>query len=155
MLFLIFTVIVLNCLIVFAPKKLSAIELIVTTLFAMYLEAIVDIYLDLKYDLFGYFFKGVDWRSLLYLFGIYPAINLLFLNFFPFRRSFHRKFLYILGWTIFSVLYELFFLWSGTFYYRKWSIWYSAMIYPGLFIMLILFHNYILSVLEKYRHIKK
>ncbi|GAY78630.1 hypothetical protein NBRC111894_4184 [Sporolactobacillus inulinus] len=84
MLFLIFTVIIFNGLVVFAPKKLSAIEIIVTTLFAMYLEAIVDIYLDLKYDLFGYFFKGVDWRSLLYLFGIYPAINLLFLNFFPF-----------------------------------------------------------------------
>lgn len=53
-----------------------------TTLFAMCLELIVNLFLDIKYDLFGYFTKGVDRKALCYLFGIYPAINITFINFF-------------------------------------------------------------------------
>jgi len=82
MVFLIILMIVLNLFAFLMPKKFSGIEMLCTTLFAMYLELIVNLFLDIKYDLFGYFTKGVDRKSLYYLFGIYPAINILFINFF-------------------------------------------------------------------------
>ncbi|MEE8670115.1 MAG: CBO0543 family protein [Heyndrickxia coagulans] len=110
-----------------------------TTLFAMCLELIVNLFLDIKYDLFGYFTKGVDRKSLYYLFGIYPAINILFINFFPNR--FRARFLYIAGWTIIALVFEFLFRVTGTFYYNGWKPVYSAIAYPILFCILALFYK--------------
>jgi hypothetical protein len=149
MLFLIFTVILFTIITILMPKRLTGIEMVATCLFAMYFQIIVDVYLDLKFDLYGYFKKGPDWDSVLYLFGIYPAVNLVFLNFFPYKKSFRKKSFYILGWVLFSILYEKLLLWSGTFYYNGWKTWYSAILYPGIFLTLVIFHKYILFLLKQ------
>jgi hypothetical protein len=149
MLFLILTVILFNIIVIFMPKRMSGIEMVATSFFSMYLQLVFDVYLDLKYDLYGYFEKGADWESVIYLLGIYPAVNLLFLNFFPYKKAFKGKFYYISGWVLFSIVYEKLFLWSGTFYYNGWKMWYSFIIYPGLLLILVLFHNYILYLLKK------
>lgn len=103
------------------PKRLSAIELLTTTLFAMYLQLMTDVFLSLKYNLYGYFDKGVDWATLIYMFGIYPAINVLFLNYYPYKNKIIKSALYILVWSIFAMVYETIFLWSGTFYIEGWK----------------------------------
>jgi hypothetical protein len=41
-------------------------EILTTTLFAEALQVMTDIFLDLKYDLYGYFHKGVDAGGLMY-----------------------------------------------------------------------------------------
>ncbi len=71
--FLWLTVIVFNLVFLFMPKKLTIIELFTTCLFAMVLQQVVDLALDLKLDLYGYFTKGIQWRYLIPIFGIYPA----------------------------------------------------------------------------------
>ncbi|MEK4870675.1 MULTISPECIES: hypothetical protein [Bacillaceae] len=55
MLVLILIVILFNGIAFFIPKRLTPIEMLTTTLFAMFLQLITDTYLDLKYDLYGYF----------------------------------------------------------------------------------------------------
>ena len=42
-------------LIVILFNGMTPIEMLTTTLFAMFLQLITDTYLDLKYDLYGYF----------------------------------------------------------------------------------------------------
>ncbi|MCP1450171.1 hypothetical protein [Priestia megaterium] len=47
------------------PKRISWIEMYTTSLFVMFLGSVADIYLDVKYDLYGFFTKGVDFEYLL------------------------------------------------------------------------------------------
>ncbi|NRD80872.1 hypothetical protein HPT25_26445 [Bacillus sp. BRMEA1] len=149
MLFLILTGVLFNLIAFFIPKRMSDLEIITTTLFSMVLELLVDMYLDVKFDMFGYFTKGVNWGFLIYVFGVYPAINITFLNFFPYNKSLVRKYCYIVGWSVFAVIFELLFIWTKTFYYNGWKLWYSALCYPALYVTLVLFDKYTLYLIKK------
>ncbi|WP_425353921.1 CBO0543 family protein [Cohnella thailandensis] len=121
------------------PRRLSWIEILVTTLFGLYFEALVNVYLDLKYDLYGVFNKGVDWAGLIPHFGMYPALSYLVLNFYPRDKNITRIIVYLLAWTIFSVAYECISRATDVLYYNGWRWWYSAIVYPLIF--LILWYN--------------
>ncbi|MDQ0201856.1 CBO0543 family protein [Neobacillus ginsengisoli] len=149
MVFLILSVIIFNLIAIFIPKRISGIEILTTTLFSSFLELIANILWDLKYDLYGYFNKGVDFKGFIFVFGIYPAINIVFLNFFPFKKNMIRKVIYISCWSLFANIYELLFLWSKTFYYNGWKFWYSIIIYPILYIILIGFYQYVSYLLRR------
>lgn len=136
--FLIFSIIILNLIVIISPKQLSLQEMYATSLFTAVLQLITDVFLDLGYDLYGYFGKGVDSLALIVIFGVYPAINILFLNFYPYKKSFVGKCIYILCWSVFSVFYEWLSIKSGYFYHNGWNYWYSALCYPILFGILIL-----------------
>ncbi|WP_367593482.1 CBO0543 family protein [Heyndrickxia camelliae] len=123
--------------IIFSKKRISNLEMYTTTLFALYFEAMVNVYLDLKYDLFGYFHKGVDWATLPIITLLYPAVNILFLNFYPYKRSTFIKALYILLSSIISIFFEWVFLQTSFFYYNSWKLWYSLLLYPIIFITLL------------------
>jgi hypothetical protein len=135
--FLILTVIVLNAVFWLMPKKLTAIEIFSTCMFAVVFELIVDIYLDLKLDWYGYFKKGVQWGSLIAIFGIYPAANAIFLNYYQYMRNVAQKLLYITGCSVFSVVYEWLADVSGYFYQNQWKLWYSAIVYPFIYLILL------------------
>ncbi|OOP68602.1 hypothetical protein BWZ43_09485, partial [Heyndrickxia oleronia] len=82
--------------------------------------------------------KGFDWGGLLSTFLYFPSISYLFLNFFPFKKRLLRKIYYVLGWSIFSIIFEWFTLKTGFFYYTEWKIWYSGLLYPLIFSSLVL-----------------
>jgi hypothetical protein len=85
--FLILTVIVLNAVCWLMPKKLTKIEIFSPCMFACVFELLVNIYLDLKLDWYGYFQKGAQWGSLIVIFGIYPAANAIFLNYYQYMKN--------------------------------------------------------------------
>jgi hypothetical protein len=151
-LFLILMVLMFNLAAIFIPKRISGIEILTTTLFSLYLEVMANVFLDLKYDLYGYFSKGVDWQGLIYALGIYGQVNIIFLNSFPYKKKFLQKVIYILVWSVLADILELLFLWSKTFYYHGWKYWYSMIIYPILFLILIGFHKYVRYLLNKVNH---
>lgn len=152
MLFLILSVIFFSLISICIPKRISGIEMLSTVLFSYVLETLGDYILDLIYHLYGYFKKGPEWESLIYVFGIYPAINIIFLNFFPHEKGLSRKILYIGLWVLFAGFYEMLFLWSKTFYYNGWKIWYSLILYPFLYLTLVSFQNFTLYLIGKYKH---
>ncbi|MED4056567.1 CBO0543 family protein [Niallia taxi] len=149
MLFLFFTVIMLNVIAYFIPKRISKIEILATSLFASYLQVNTDVILDLKYDLYGYFSKGPDWAAFIYILGIYPAINVIFLNYYPYRIQLNKQAMYILLWSALAMLYEKLFILSGTFYLNGWKHIYSVFTYPVLYIMLMLFHKAITKYVKE------
>ncbi len=104
-----------------------------TSFFALTFELIANIYLDLKYDLYGYFNKGVDWESLPALVLIFPAVNILFLNFYPFTKSKTKQLFYILICSIIGVVFEWIYLQTEFFYYNGWKLWFSLASYPIIF----------------------
>jgi hypothetical protein len=51
-------------------------------------------------------------------------------------KTIKSKMWYVLGWTIYSVMYEWIFVESGLMYYNGWKLWYSALCYPFIIIVL-------------------
>lgn len=69
-----------------------------------------------------------------YVFSFY---QFLFLNFYPFNKGLGRVVLYILGWTLFSIVFEWFVVNTDFFYYNGWKLLYSALVYPIIFLILV------------------
>ncbi len=137
--FLYVSVLIFGLVLLFMPKKRTYFEFYTTSLFSTVLQLITDAYLELKYLLYWYFRPGVDFETLWFVFWIYPAVNMIFLNFYPVGSGFLRKkLIYILGWCSFSILYECIAVKTGIFHYNGWKLWYSIPIYPFLYFLLII-----------------
>ncbi|WP_411230538.1 CBO0543 family protein [Niallia taxi] len=149
MLLMILTIIIFNMIVYIMPKRLSKVEMYVTSLFAIGLHLLFDIFLDVKYGLYGYFDpQFVNWEMLGVTFGIYPAVNIIFLNFFPFHQKFLRKAFYTIMCSGMAVLYELIAVHTDFFYYNGWNIIYSAFLYPFLFLSLMWNYYFIKKLKE-------
>jgi hypothetical protein len=134
------TVAIFATTIIFMPKRITWLEIYTTSWFAIAFCSLVDIYLDLKLHLYGFFNREkVDWEVLILYFGMYPLYNAIFLNFFP-ASSLWRKILYFLANEVVLVSYEWLMIQTGVIFYAKWTLWYSALAYP--FILLILCWNW-------------
>lgn len=119
------------------PKHLSRIEVYATSFFAYALGLTTDVVLDLHYDLYGYLSSGFQWLSMLAIIMYFPSVSFLFLNFFPFHKRLRSKITYILIWSVFSVGIEWLTLQTDFFYYNGWKLWYSAVLYPFIFLILV------------------
>ncbi|WP_369009376.1 CBO0543 family protein [Desertibacillus haloalkaliphilus] len=120
------------------PKKISFFEMYTTSLFSTVLQLITDVYLEFKYRLYWYFSPGVDFITLWVVFVIFPAVNIMFLNFYPQNSKPLVKVFYILGWSTFAVAYEWIAVQTELFHYNGWKLIYSIPIYPLLFILILL-----------------
>ena len=138
MILAIITMIISILAVIFSTKHLSNIEIYSTTFFALYLDLISDVYLVLKYDLFGYFGEGVEWATTPYIIVVYSTVSYLFLNYFPYKKRRKLQISYILLWSLFSIIYEKIAQSTDLFYYHEWKLWYSAIIYPCLFLILLI-----------------
>jgi hypothetical protein len=131
-------------------KRISYVEMYASSIFSIVFQLITDIILEFKYNLYGYFDKGVDFPTFIVTIFIFPSLTIIFLNYFPLNRKLLHKFFYILGWSIFAIIYEYFSVKSELFYYVDWKLWYSALIYP--FIYLIIYLNFIwIKKLQKHQ----
>lgn len=139
MTFLILSIIIFNIIALKIPKRLTKSEMYQTCLFSAVFQLITDLILDLRFQLYGYFKEGADLSTFLVIFGVYPAVNIIFLNYYPVEKGIKKKSLYIFFWSIFITLYEWASIEAGYFYYNEWNLWYSFMLYP--FVLLILLWN--------------
>jgi len=128
--FIFISSIILYTIALLIPKRLSRSEMYSTSIFAILYNALVDVYLDLRLDLYGYFNKGPDYQMGFVLVGILPPFSMIFLNRFPFGEKILTILRYILIWTIIAVVYDFLAQKSGLLYYRKWSLLHSALCYP-------------------------
>jgi len=136
------------------PKKLTFIEIFTTCLFAMAFQQIVDLVLDLKLNWYGYFSKGIQWAYLIPILGVYPAVNAVFLNYYQYMDNLTKKLWFIIGCSVFAVVYEFLAVKSGYFYHHQWKIWHSAILYPFLFVFLILILKW-LRILIQHQYERK
>ncbi|RHW41695.1 hypothetical protein D1B31_08260 [Neobacillus notoginsengisoli] len=137
------TAFVLIAAIIFIPKRISYLEMYTTSLFAAFLGSFVDLYLDVKLHLYGFLTKGVNWGYIFILLIIYPAANILYLNFYPYQSRMGKKALYIISWSLVILCFEYFALQTKIFYYGNWRLGYSAILYPFILMLLTLNHSFI------------
>jgi hypothetical protein len=138
MLFSIISVIFFNLIAILIPKQLTKHEIYTTSLFAFAMSSTTDLLLADKYHLYSYFDKGVQYMDIVTMVGIYPAMNTIFLNLFPFNKKLVVKIFYIVGWTIFAIAYEWIAEKTAFFNYTGWKLWYSSLIYPFLYMILLI-----------------
>ena len=121
------------------PKRISWETMYTTSWFALIFQLTADVILSVKYQLYGYFGAGIDIKSFILTLLLYPTYNAIFLNFFP-KASHWKQALYIIGNTIIITCYEYAILQTDAFYYSGWKLWYSAISYPA--ILLLLYGNF-------------
>jgi hypothetical protein len=130
--FLAVSIFALNIIAVIIHKRMNRIEIYATIMFAVLFEIVVDIILDLKLNLYTYFGKGLDLSTFIVIFGIYPASNVIILNYFPYSRNIIQKIIYILIVSICCIIFEWLSVKSGYFHYMRWKFYYSALCYPPI-----------------------
>lgn len=117
--------------------------------FTMVFEILFDVFVDEKTNGYSYFWKGIDWTNLLVYFLLIPPFNVMFLNWYPFHVSLLKRFFYIVLWVLFALFYEVLALlpqpW-GYFHYGWWNLFYSAILDPILFMILLIFYKWICKI---------
>lgn len=128
----------LNIYALFMKKRLSRLELYVTTFFALFFGYLYDMIFDLGLNFYGYFSPGFEWPGQIAISLIYIGISAVYLNYFPFSLSFRMKSFYIICWVLFASTFEYFAVQTSFFYYNGWRLVYSMIIYLIAFPILVL-----------------
>ncbi|MCM3567185.1 CBO0543 family protein [Neobacillus mesonae] len=130
--------IVLFLAVMWMPKKIPYLEMYTTYFFTAFLATMSDVYLDAKYNLYGFFGKGVDLEYIPIFVIIYPAYSLLIVNFYPYNKPIYRKVRYLLIWCAVTLVFEYASLFTNIFYYNAWKFWYSIICYPVINALILL-----------------
>ncbi|GKU82633.1 hypothetical protein [Niallia sp. NCCP-28] len=149
---LLIAVALFNFLAIKLNKRLNANRVLHIWMFTSTFQLLFDMFVDFKYLGYWYFTKDIDWISILYTIFLVQPVNIIFLNYYPFKKGIVSKIMFIFGFNVVILLYENVTLlpepW-GYFHYGWWKIWYSALINPILLISLILYYHYIVSLEQK------
>ncbi|MFS0865617.1 hypothetical protein [Fredinandcohnia sp. 179-A 10B2 NHS] len=146
---LLLAVFIFNFLAFTRTKRFTKNQTIHIWFFTIAFQTIFDIFVEFKLHGYWYFSKDPDWQGLIAHTVLLPPVNMLFLNWYPFKGKFLKKFIYVGLWTVGILMYEMITLlpepW-GYFYYGWWTIWHAAVIDPILFLILLVFYNWIVKV---------
>lgn len=149
---LLIAVVLFNFLAIKLNKKLNANRILHIWMFTSTFQLLFDTFIDFKYLGYWYFTQEIDWISILNIIFLVQPVNIIFLNYYPFKKKKYIKILFILCFNLIILLYEKIALlpepW-GYFHYGWWRIWYSAVINPILFFFLIFYYNYIVYLEQK------
>jgi hypothetical protein len=143
---LILAIIVFNFIAFKKNKLLTANQIVQIWTFTIAFQLGFDVFVEFKYHGYWYFSKEVDWQGMLPHLLLVPPVNMIFLNWFPFKAIKVKQVLYIVLFVIFILLYEIITLlpepW-GYFHYGWWRLWYAAIIDPILLLILLGFYKWI------------
>jgi hypothetical protein len=146
---LIFAIILFNLVAFKTNRNLTRNQIVHIWAFTIALQGLADLYIDVKYHGYYYFYKEVDWNSLLTLTLVLPPVNMMFLNWYPFNKKWIKKTIYMSLWVIGILIYELITLlpepW-GYFNYGWWNIWYSTLVDPFLLIIVVKYYKWICKI---------
>jgi hypothetical protein len=136
--FPILTIVFYVAILSFKKTRLTKLEIYVTSLFALYLSIITDYILGMTFRFYEYYDSGGDIWTPLTVVPLYMLTNIVFLSFYPFTLSRWKKAIYISIWSLFATGWEWFAIQYTTFFtHLNWKLWYSALIYPLLYLMIL------------------
>ncbi|WP_075983549.1 hypothetical protein [Bacillus massilinigeriensis] len=124
--------------------------------FTVAFQVIFDVLIEFKYHGYWYFEKEIDWRGLIPHMLLIPPVNMLFLNWFPFKSSGWKKLMYLFLWVIAILIYEWIALlpepW-GYFHYGWWNLMYAVIVDPILFLILLGYYKWVYKLEKKAVHL--
>lgn len=132
-----FLSILLFVIIVKMPKRMSYSEMYVTSLFAYGLGVTVDLFFEFKFGLYYLSGKGVQYTPVIASIILYSLLNILIINFYPYKKTILRKFLYIIFCSLLSLFGEYMAVTFGLIKYSGWKWYFSAVSYPMIILVLL------------------
>jgi hypothetical protein len=144
---LIVSVIIFNFLCYKLNRKLSPNQTLNIWFFTVALQNIFDEIIDIKYHGYWYFTKAVDWQAIPAVTLLIPPINIIYLNYYPYKKPWFIKGLYIFFWSCLILTYEWLTLLPapfGYFHYGWWKVTYSCILDPILFTLVVSYYHLIL-----------
>ncbi|ASN05394.1 hypothetical protein [Virgibacillus necropolis] len=149
MLGLIIAIIVFNLIAFRTNKRLTTSQIVHIWSFTVALQTLIDTYIDTGYHGYWYFSKATNFESILTLTVVVPPVNMMFLNWYPFRQSLYKGILYILCWVIVITCYEAITLlpepW-GYFNHGWWNLCYSVLVNPFLLVLVLNYYKWICKI---------
>lgn len=133
-------------------KLLSGNQILHIWLFTIAFQVLFDIFIEFKYHAYWYFDKELDWRGVLPHVFLIPPVNMVFLNWFPYKKGWKKQSIYLTIFVITILIYELIALlphpW-GYFHYGWWKLWHAAILDPILLLTLLGFYKWICHLEKK------
>jgi len=149
MILLIVLVLIINLIALLVPKRQTKIEMFSVGMFAILFAVLTDIFLTLKFHLYWYFVPEVNAKALIPVFGLKAQMAILFINYFPLSSPLYKKIIYMLGWSVFSVVFEWVTVYiAGILHYNGWTIWHSVLAYPIILTVIILVFYYVRCLIK-------
>lgn len=146
---LLLAIIVFNVVAFATNKRLTKNQIVHIWTFTIVFQMFFDGYIDHKYQGYWYFNKEIGLLDFLPVTVLVPPVNMMFLNWFPFKSTLFKKVFYFLCWWVSIVIYEVIALlpepW-GYFNYGWWKLWYSILIDPILLLILLYYYKLIRKI---------
>ncbi len=135
---IILTILIFNIILILMKKRLKIAEIYVSVIFSLFVVLLTDIFASYRLKAWGFFnVEATEYSSLFIIFGIYPAAAAMIINWYPYKSVWWIKIGYLLGWTIFSIVYEWLALKVGILWHIHWNLFCSLLLYPFIYYMLI------------------
>lgn len=148
---LLIAIILFNYLAFKGNKTLTGNQIVHIWVFTVAFQTLFDLFVEFKYHGYWYFDKEIDYSGLLPHAFLVPPVNMIFLNWYPYKSKVIKQIFYVLIFIIVILIYEAITLlpepW-GFFHYGWWKLWHAAILDPILLFMLLGYYKWICK-LEK------
>lgn len=143
------SIFVFNTIALLMKKRLTLSEIYTTVIFALFVDVLADTFASFRFHAWGFFeMNKVEFSALLVIFGIYPAISSMIINWYPFQSIWWLKICYLVGWAVFSTTYEWMCLKTGVIWHMNWNL-------PSSFVLYIfIYYIFLIVPLKFYRFLK-
>ncbi|TWD91654.1 hypothetical protein FB550_12196 [Neobacillus bataviensis] len=139
-------VVIFNFIVYKTNKRLTLNQIVHIWTFSIALQSCFDIFVEFKFHGYWYFDKEIDWPGLIPHLLIVPPVNIIFLNFFPFKSKTSTQITYLFFFVIVILAYEKIALLPepfGYFHYGWWRLWHAVILDPILLFILLGFYKWI------------
>ena len=138
-------------------QKLTGNQILHIWLFTISFQLLFDLFVEFKYHAYWYFGRELEWRGILPHVFLVPPVNMIFLNWYPYKKAWLKQLFYLVSFVIAILIYEVITLlpdpW-GYFHYGWWKLWHAAILDPILLLILLGFYKWICN-LEKTAYLKR
>ncbi|WP_404328627.1 CBO0543 family protein [Mesobacillus maritimus] len=131
------------------PKKLKLYDIYATSMFAALFGLLVDAIIALKYQFYVLDKPGIQIPALIGQVVMYSSTSIILLNFYPFGKSVKKKLIYILSFTLITIVFEFICYKVGFIKYNEWKMWHSVLSYPFLIYLLVLHYKFFRWLVER------
>jgi hypothetical protein len=146
---LILAIIIANYIAFSTNTRLTTNQIVHIWMFTIAFQMNFDFYVDMEHNGYWYFTKRADWKELPTNIILVPPVNIIFLNFFPFKKSLVKKLSFFLLFLIGILIYEVIALlpepW-GYFHFGWWKLSYSLILDPILLLIILGYYKWICRI---------
>ncbi|MCH6265472.1 MULTISPECIES: hypothetical protein [Neobacillus] len=143
---LIIAILIFNFIAFKENRVLTANQIVHIWCFTIAFQSTFDVLVEIKYHAYWYFGKDVEWAGIIPHLFVVPPVNMIFLNWFPFKGPFVKKVSFIILFVIAILVYEMITLFPepwGYFHYGWWKLWHAAILDPILLLILLGYYKWI------------